>query len=407
MLRRILAVSLLADIAFGALIPFANFYLSDELKAPPYVTGLAFSGYFAFETLFKAPFGALSDRWGRKIVMLLGLLIAATATFLMGLVRSHYAVMFLLPVAGIGFAAFFPTVAALIADYALEEHRGGMMGVLNLSYLTGLGISASVGFFLHHKVGTYKHAFFTTAILLTIALVLVATLLPSVQVKSQHKPKQERKLPLRYKFARLPALSRPVFILAGIFAIGQFSASMQVPIIVPYAKQVLNLTDLELGLGISLGASALALLAVPIGRISDDIGRETSLRIAMASATIALSVFPFAKSTLVLAGIGLLIGFAWLLAFPAALALISEVVTDKERGAAVGLIYGGQGIGAILGAPIGGIIAELVTRIYSNKVWGLRTPLMLGAVTMLITFLMTFWLSHELSKRPVEVEEQE
>ncbi|MGQ9728227.1 MAG: MFS transporter [Candidatus Fervidibacter sp.] len=322
MLRRILAVSLLADIAFGALIPFANFYLSDELKAPPHVTGLAFSGYFAFETLFKAPFGALSDRWGRKIVMLLGLLIAATATFLMGLVRAHYAAMFLLPVAGIGFAAFFPTVAALIADYALEEHRGGMMGVLNLSYLIGLGISASVGFFLHHKVGTYKHAFFTTATLLTIALVLVATLLPAVRVKSQHKPKQERKLPLRYRFARLPALSSPVFILAGIFAVSQFSASMQVPIIVPYAKQVLNLTDLELGLGISLGAGALALLAVPIGRISDDLGRETSLRIATASATLALSIFPFAKSTLVLAGIGLLIGFAWLLEFHADLSLI-------------------------------------------------------------------------------------
>lgn len=407
MLRRILAISLLADIAFGALIPFANFYLSDELKAPPHVTGLAFSGYFAFETLFKAPFGALSDRWGRKTVMLLGLLIAATATFLMGLVRAHYAAMFLLPVAGIGFAAFFPTVAALIGDYAPEEHRGGMMGVLNLSYLTGLGISASVGFFLHHKVGTYKHAFFATAILLTIALVLVVTLLPSVQVKSQHKPKQERKLPLRYRFARLPALSRPVFILAGIFAVGQFSASMQVPIIVPYAKQVLNLTDLELGLGVSLGAGALALLAVPIGRISDDIGRETSLRIATASAALALLIFPFAKSTLVLAGIGLLIGFAWLLAFPAALALISEFVTDQERGAAVGLIYGGQGIGAILGAPFGGVIAELVTRIYSSKVWGLRTPLMLGAIAMLIAFLMTFWLSRELSKRPLEVEEQE
>ena len=46
-LRRILLVSLLADIAFGALIPFVNFYLSDELKAPPHITGFAFAGYLA------------------------------------------------------------------------------------------------------------------------------------------------------------------------------------------------------------------------------------------------------------------------------------------------------------------------------------------------------------------------
>ncbi|MFN3422553.1 MAG: MFS transporter, partial [Armatimonadota bacterium] len=355
-LRRILVVSLLADISFGALVPFVNFYLSDELKAPPHVTGFAFAGYLAVETLLKAPFGALSDRWGRKAVMLLGLVIAVTATLLLGFVRAHYAVMFLFPIVGIGFAAFFPTIAAFVTDYAPEEHRGGMISVLNLSYLTGLGISAAVGFLLHHKAGTYRHAFFVTAVLLSIAAILVLAFLPSSKGQSTAKPKSKPRFPLRPKFARLSALSRPVFILAGIFAISQFAASMQVPIIVPYAKQVLRLTDLELGMGIGLAAGALALAAVPIGRISDDIGRETALRLALASATFALAIFPLARSVVMLSGLGLLIGFAWLLAFPASLALVSEVVTEQERGAAVGLIYGGQGLGAIIGAPFGGIV---------------------------------------------------
>jgi len=123
-LRRTLMVSLLADTAFGALIPFVNFYLSDELKAPPHITGFAFAGYLAVEAIFKAPFGALSDRWGRKAVMVLGLMITVTATILLGTIRSHYAVMLLFPLAGVGFAAFFPTIAAFVADYAPEEHRG-------------------------------------------------------------------------------------------------------------------------------------------------------------------------------------------------------------------------------------------------------------------------------------------
>ena len=406
-LRRILVVSLLADISFGALVPFVNFYLSDELKAPPHVTGFAFAGYLAVETLLKAPFGALSDRWGRKAVMLLGLAIAVIATLLLGFVRAHYAVMFLFPIVGIGFAAFFPTIAAFVTDYAPEEHRGGMISVLNLSYLTGLGISAAVGFLLHHKAGTYRHAFFVTAALLSIAITLVLALLPSSKGQSTAKPKSKPRFPLRPKLVRLSALSRPVFILAGIFAISQFAASMQVPVIVPYAKQVLRLTDLELGMGIGLAAGALALVAVPIGRISDDIGRETALRLALASATFALAIFPLVRSMVMLSGLGLLIGFAWLLAFPASLALVSEVVTEQERGAAVGLIYGGQGLGAIIGAPFGGIVAELATQIFSNKAWGLRVPLVIGAVALSIAFLMTFWLSYELSRRPVEAEEQE
>jgi len=406
-LRRILLTSLLADISFGALVPFVNFYLSDELKAPPHVTGFAFAGYLAVETLLKAPFGALSDRWGRKTVMLLGLVIAVTATLLLGFVRSHHAVMFLFPLTGVGFAAFFPTIAALVADYAPEEHRGGMMGILNLSYLMGLGVSAALGFLLHHQAGTYRHAFFVTASLLATAIILVILLLPSEKGKVLTETKTKPHFSLRPRFVRLPALSRPVFILATIFAISQFAASMQVPVIVPYAKQVLRLTDLELGLGIALGAGALALIAVPVGRISDDIGRETALRLALASAIAALATFPFARSIFLLSGLGLLIGFAWLLAFPAALALVSEVVTEQERGAAVGLIYGGQGLGAIVGAPFGGIIAELAMRIFSSKALGLRIPFVIGAFALSIAFLMTFWLSYELSRRPIEVEEQE
>jgi len=406
-LRRILTVSLLADTAFGALIPFVNFYLSDELRAPPHITGFAFAGYLAVEAIFKAPFGALSDRWGRKAVMVLGLMIGVIATILLGTIRSHYAVMLLFPLAGIGFAAFFPTVAALVTDHAPEEYRGGMIGILNLSYLTGLGISAAIGFLLHHKAGTYKHAFFVTAALLTLAAILVITILPSVKGERQKEGKLKRLFSLRPHLVRLPALSRPIFILASVFAISQFAASMQVPVIVPYAKQVLKLTDLELGLGISLAAGALALIAVPIGRVSDDIGRETALRIALASATFALATFPFAKSMVLIAALGLLIGFAWLLAFPAALALVSEVVTDQERGAAVGLIYSGQGMGAIFGAPVGGIIAELATRISSSKALGFRLPFFVGATALAIAFLLTLWLSYELAKRPVEAEEQE
>jgi hypothetical protein len=64
-------------------------------------------------------------------------------------------------------------------------------------------------------------------------------------------------------------------------------------------------------------------------------------------------------------------------------------------------------MGAIVGAPVGGIIAELATRISSSKALGLKLPFFVGANALAIAFVMTFWLSYELAKRPVEVEEQE
>lgn len=407
MMRRILVVSLMADIAFGALMPFVNFYLSDELKAPAHITGIAFSCYLVVETLFKAPFGALSDRYGRKVVLLLGLLIAPIATILMGMTDRPLLILFLFPLAGLGFAAFFPTVAAFLADYAPEEQRGGVMGILNLSYLTGLGISAAVGFWLHHHAGTYRYAFFITATLLVLAGVLTAVLFPSVKPDVTSSMKKFRLPKLRPRLPRLPALSRPMLLLASVFALSQFAASMQIPVVVPYAKEVLQLSDMELGLGVALAAGALALASVPLGRLSDDIGRDTAIRLALVSAIVALVVFPFVRHMSALVILGLLIGVAWLLAFPAGLALSSEVVTEQERGAAVGLVYGGQGIGAILGAPFGGFLAEGATLWLRSKAWGFRIPFLAGATAMIVALALTFWLSRELVARPTKVDEDE
>ncbi len=405
MVRRILVVSLLSDIAFGALVPFVNFYLSDELKALR-VTGVAFGAYFAVETMMKTPFGALSDRLGRKPVLLLGLGLAVAAALLIGMTKQPYAIMVLFPLAGLGFAAFFPTIAAFVADYAPEEERGGMMGILNLSYLTGLGVSAAAGFFLHRLLGTYRYAFYVTALLLGLAFVLAIVLLPSVKPVTP-QPRRLRLPKLRPRFLRLPALSRPMLLLASVFALAQCAASMQVPVLVPYAKQVLKLKDLEMGVGMVIVTGTLALASVPLGRLSDRIGRDVAIRFALLSATVCLATAPFIYNVAGIIFLGLTSGIAWLVAFPAALALSSEVVTEQERGTAVGLVYGGQGIGAIAGAPTGGFLAEGFTGWLGSKAWGLRAPFLCGATAMLVALILTFWLTYELAKRPVETEDTE
>jgi MFS family permease len=72
----------------------------------------------------------------------------------------------------------------------------------------------------------------------------------------------------------------------------------------------------------------------------------------------------------------------------------------------VGLVYGGQGVGAIFGSLLGGFIAEGVKG-WQGEVWGWRAPFLCGAVAISIAFLLTFWLSRELASRPVEADEPE
>ena len=251
------------------------------------------------------------------------------------------------------------------------------------------------------------------ALAVVLAGVFVLLRLPPGQVQRRHKPMGDRKAPWRLRRARLSAVSFPVLLLATIFAFTQFAISMLVPVLVPFARQVARQSglsegqiDFVMGAGIGVIAGALALGAVPLGQLSDRIGRDAAIRWALACGIVCFLLAPFTPHILLLGALGVLAGLAWLLAFPAVLALSSDIVTEQERGAAVGLVYGGQGVGAIFGSLVGGFLAEGVKG-WQGRAWGLRAPFFGGAVAIFVALLLTFWLSRILAMRPAEVDDTE
>lgn len=385
MIRRILGVSLLADIAFGALLPLIPFYLRTELKASPTLIGGVLAAYVITETFLKAPFGALSDRYGRKAILLIGLFGSTFAVMTMGFIRPGYVKLFfaLYPIVGCAVAALWPSIATLITDYAPQSERGGMLGIINLSYLIGLAIGPTVGFVLHHFHGTYRFAFFMTAVLLGAASLIAAFTLPGRRPLS---PRGPRGITMK-RGQRLSALSRPVFLLAGLFACIQFAIAGLIPVAADFVKGHLKLSDLTLAVMVIFGAVTLAVLSVPMGRVSDHLGRENAIRLALVTGTLTLVVAPYIRQPWQLEGLGLLAGSVWLIAVPAILALSSEIVTEGEKGFAVGLVTGAQGVGFAFGSIAGGRIAERLS---------LYAPFYLGSFALLLAFLLSGWLTREL-----------
>ncbi|MCS7224308.1 MAG: MFS transporter [Armatimonadetes bacterium] len=394
-LRRIFVICVLTDVALASLVPFVNLYMSDELKAPSEITGLAFGGYLAVETLFKAPAGALSDRWGRKTVLMGGLAIGVLAASLMGLCQVHSLFLFLFPLAGLSVAAVFPAMAALMADHTVEAERSTVMGVLNLSYNAGLAVSAAGGFFVHELVGTYRFNFFGTALALTLALVLAGLLLSSHQPVGGIGPAKTG----NWKRIPLKALSPPLLTLAAIMGLSQFGLAMLVPIVVPFAKKVVHLSDTSMGIGIVAATTIWAIASVPLARFSDRFGREEMIKLALLLGAVCFFCVPIIADlglSLALLPVALLAGSAWLLAFPAALALGSELVSDNEKGTAVGLIYGGQGVGAALGAPTGGFFHKAVYLLTRDEPLSLTVPFVASGLILLMAFVTSFFLSRQI-----------
>src|SRR5690625_1277363 len=129
-------VMFLVMVGFGIIIPVLPFY-AEQLGASPFQLGLLMAVYSLMQLLFAPMWGRISDRIGRKPVMMIGILGLALSFFLMA-VSSALPMLFIARIiGGLLSSANMPTVMAYVADITTDEDRGQGMGIIGAS--VGLG----------------------------------------------------------------------------------------------------------------------------------------------------------------------------------------------------------------------------------------------------------------------------
>jgi len=138
-------------------------YFMTGLKIMPGIYGFLMVPFFVSEVLFKSPLGILSDRFGRRPLMLGGAAISVFTPLI--LISTKYdplattAVItllvfgFLRALDGLGQAALWPALYAYVGDVVDEKRRGSAMGALNVVYMLGLALSFLVGGFVDDHFG--------------------------------------------------------------------------------------------------------------------------------------------------------------------------------------------------------------------------------------------------------------
>ena len=138
-------------------------YFMTGLKIAPGTYGFLMVPFFISEVLFKSPLGILSDKFGRRPLMLGGAALSVFTPLI--LISTHYdplattAVItllvfgFLRALDGLGQAALWPALYAYVGDVVEENKRGSAMGALNVVYMLGLALSFLVGGFVDDHFG--------------------------------------------------------------------------------------------------------------------------------------------------------------------------------------------------------------------------------------------------------------
>ena len=310
------------------------------------LVGVALGAYGFTQAALQIPFGTLSDRYGRKPILYVGLAILAAGSFLCAVAESPWVVILGRMLQGAG--AISGVTIAMTADLTRESQRTKAMAIVGSTIGAMFALSFVAGPFLQQAIGV-PGIFALTGALSILAMAVVRFLVPDAP--------PERKVASRAAFVR--ALKDPELIRlnVGIFAL--HVVLMALFVVVPLALLRSGLPAGEhwyVYLGAVLAGFVLMLPAI----VGPAASHERPVFLASV-ATVALSIVMLAAGLQSLAGItaALVIFFAGFNVLEAKLpALVSRAAPREGTGAATGLYSSVQFLGTFVGGAAGGALAE-------------------------------------------------
>ncbi len=310
------------------------------------VVGLTLSVFYLSELALKIPSGWLVDRWGRRMPVVGGLALSLAATALFAQVEAAWALLVAAALGGAGTSPVWPAVVSGVADATEGGGRGGAMGAVFTSWLVGTGVGFVAANFLLEAHG--MAGFLLVGACLVAALVLAFQL---EQLSGGHVEEQLREsvLEVEVSAARLWPL------VLGM-AVQTLAIGMLIPTLSPYAREVLRLTPLWIGVLLLAGPGLTVLLLVPLGRLIDRVDRVEILPLCIGTGAAVLFVLPFFRSLWVLVPLVAILGLGYATVLPAWNALLMDLLPPTRRATLLGLVMSVEGVGVALGTTLGGIL---------------------------------------------------
>jgi len=387
--------------AFGALLLLISAYVAGDqgllnvaIIAVPYpLAEMATANYF----------GIVSDRIGRKSIIVFGTALAAIVVAMYALSDNRWYLATMHGIHGIGAAATVAPAIAMIADHADSRDRGRQMGWFDYSTFIGYIIGAVVGGFMVDLVDP-RAGFLIVAGMLAISAIMLYTLVkkePSKTKTGHYASLTDLKRVFKVREIRLMF---PIWlIIATLLGL----AITYLPII------LLNEGTSGATIGIMFAAAGIALgLLQPFwGKVSDIVGRIPVMAygvFSIAGIAVMLVFFPNAAFSQDDAGIHFklmgmiplgILGLGAGAFVPSALALMADSSDAKSYGATMGLYSFALGFGAFVAESLG-LAIIVITGSDSAPGWILyfAAVLVALAVVMMIVFFLSAMLSRRLNK---------
>ncbi|MBL7661242.1 MFS transporter [bacterium] len=346
-------------IGFGMVIPLISVY-GRHYGA----TGISLAilgGIYSLMQFFSAPFwGMLSDRFGRRPIILMALCGSTISYLIFGLAENYWWLLASRAFGGV-FAANIVTAQAFIADSTKPEERAAGMGLIGAAFGIGFTIGPAFG-------GSASHYFGISAPGILAAIVCGCNFLLALRSLPESLPVEQRKKDFRYqhpflrKDIRQILASRPQLrcLISAFFMVTLAFSNMEQTFSLLFQGKF-HLTTEKAGFYAGMILLVAGLIGVLIqGKLIcglvRDYGEARLLLTGLAVQAFTMVIFPFPHLFLAYIPVAVVLAIGSSLVTPTLNGLISRAATAEEQGLVLGF---NQGLGSLARAlgPFLGLLA--------------------------------------------------
>ncbi len=381
------SILFLVMLGFGIIIPVMPYYAA-QLGATEAVFGWLMASYSIMQFIFSPIWGKVSDRIGRKPVLLIGIS-GYIVTFTMFAFANQLWLLFVARIlAGILSSATLPTAMAVIGDTTSEEDRGKGMGILGagmgLGFIFGPAIGGILSKYSIFGLPQLATPFLFTASLSVIPFIITWFVLPESLPKEETQRKTAQK---KISFAITQGNLTIVYLAAFIVS---FTLAGLEGTFAYFAKDRAGLSSHDLGYVFAImGIASAFVQGGLIGKLIKKYGEQNTIKLGLLISAIGFLLIIFAHRFLTLALFLAVFGIGNGMMRPSISSLISKR-TRTGQGTAIGVMDSMDSMGRIIGPPLAG----------SLYLYFMDFPYIIGAV-LTFAFMILFHLFYRPDQHPI------
>ena len=360
---------------FGAILPYLPVFLQEEAHASLGLIGIIAAAYYLGTFTFSSPMGALSDRIGRKPVLVLGVCLYAVASLLfITTTQAAWFVLFRL-LEGIGVAAVMPASQAFIADITTATTRSRAYGWLTTAQFGGLVAGPALALPLYSLGGGQgKWAFYTIFLFGSIGAALTAVALLLAIREPEHARRRRLDGAERPPYQQL--VTRPVGAFLVVAATGSFAVGTWE---VLWSLWLRHLGASMTFVGLTWMAFSLPMiLAVVGGHLADRYSRFALMYSGLTVAAITWVIYGITHNLTVFLVFSVIEGLSMAWSYPARQAFLVQVSPRRWLGAVQGLESSSTQLAALVGTLLSPVLYGFISG-YTIAVAGVVALLGLAA----------------------------